>query len=144
MGNSVTEQLVEAYNSNDADGVAELAADDFELLDVATGETFRGKDGARRNAEGWFTPFPDVKVEILNLVKAGEWEIAEAVGRGKHTGPLVTPEGEIPATGRMLDLRFVSIARVRDGKIVEARDYYDAATFMQQLGLMPEPAATTA
>ena len=143
MGDSVSDQLIDAFNANDLDRVEDLAADDFELLDVATGETFRGKEGARRNAEGWFRPFPEVKVEMLNVIKSGDWEVMEAVGRGKHTGPIVTPEGEIPATGRTLDLRFVSIIRVRDGKIVEGRDYYDVASLMDQLGLTPEAMATS-
>ncbi len=144
MGESVSEQLIDAFDRNDLDRVEDLAADDFELLDVATGETFRGKEGARRNAEAWFTPFPEVEVKILNLVKSGDWEVIEAVGRGKHTGPIVTPEGEIPATGKMMELRFASIIRVRDGKIVEGRDYYDVASLMEQLGLTPEAASATA
>lgn len=144
MGNTVSEQLVEAFNATDLDRVEELAADDFELLDVATGEIFRGKEGARRNAEGWFTPFPDVELEIVNLVASGDWEIFEGIGRGPHTGPLVTPEGEIPPTGRNVELRFCSVAQVRDGKFVKARDYYDIATIMQQLGLMPEAASARA
>jgi steroid delta-isomerase-like uncharacterized protein len=136
--------LFDAFSKSDVDRVEALASDDLELLDIATGETFRGKEGARRNAEGWFTPFPDVQVELVNLVVAGEWEVAEGIGRGTNTGPIRTPDGEIPATGRSMEARFCAISRVRDGKLVESRDYYDLGSIMQQLGLVPEQAATTA
>jgi len=33
---------------------------------------------------------------------------------------------------------------VKDGKIVEGRDYYDVMTIVTQLGLMPEPQAMAA
>ena len=144
MGNTVSEQLVQAINDNNLDRIEQLAADDFELLDVAAGETFRGKEGARRNAEVWFTAFPEAKVEIVNIVSGGDWEVVEAIARGPHTGPLMTGEGEIPPTGRQVEMRFCSLSQIRDGKIVKGRDYYDIAGIMQQLGLMPEAASATA
>jgi ketosteroid isomerase-like protein len=145
MGQSVSEQLFAAYSRNDIDAVVDLADDDLDLVDVPTGQTFHGKEGARRNAEWWIRAFPDVETKLTNVVVAGEWEIAEGLGRGEHTGTITMPDGsEIPPTGRPIELRFCSVARVRSGKIVEARDYYDVASMMQQLGLMPEAASQTA
>jgi steroid delta-isomerase-like uncharacterized protein len=143
MGNAVSEKLIDAINAHDVERIVDLAADDFELTDVATGETFRGKEGARRNIDGWFTPFPDLTCEIENLITSGEWEAIEAIGRGTQTGSITTPEGEIPPTGKKVEAKFVTISRIRDGKVVEQRDYYDLGTIMQQLGLMPEAMAAT-
>jgi hypothetical protein len=110
----------------------DFAAEDFELIDCASGEKFSGPEGARRNAEGWLIPFSDVNVELLNVVSAGDWAIAEAVGRATHSGPLQTPMGEVPATGKEMEPTSAPLIRVRDGKIVEGRDYYDA-TIANQL-----------
>ena len=55
-----------------------------------------------------------------------------------------TPMGEVAPTGKHMELHFCSLIKVRDGKIAEGRDYYDAMTVANQLGLMPEPAATSA
>jgi ketosteroid isomerase-like protein len=52
--------------------------------------------------------------------------------------------GEVAPTGKEMELHFCSVIKVRDGKIVEERDYYDAMTIVTQLGLMPEPAASSA
>jgi steroid delta-isomerase-like uncharacterized protein len=141
---SIIRKLFDAFNAKDYDAIEALVADDFELIDCASGEKYIGPDGARRNAEGWLTPFDDATVEILNIVSSGDWAVAECVGRGTHSGPMQTPMGEVPATGTQMELHFCSLAKVRDGKIVEERDYYDAMTIVNQFGLMPEPAASTA
>ncbi len=141
---SIIRKLFDAFNAKDADAIAALAADDYVLIDCASGEKYEGPEGARRNAEGWLTPFADVSVEVLNVVESGDWAVAECVGRGTHSGPMQTPMGEVPATGKQLELHFCSVIKVRDGKIVEGRDYYDAMTIASQLGLIPEPAASTA
>jgi len=141
---SIIRKLFDGFNAKDIDAIEALAADDFELIDCASGEKYTGPEGARRNAEGWLTPFADVSVEILNVIASGDWAVAECVGRGTHSGPMQTPMGEVPPTGKEMELHFCSLIKVRDGKIVEGRDYYDAMTVVTQLGLMPEPAATSA
>jgi steroid delta-isomerase-like uncharacterized protein len=143
-GSSIIRKLFEGFNANDVDAIGALAADDYVLIDCATGEKYSGPDGARQNAEGWLTAFPDVKIELLNVIASGDWAIAECVGRGTNSGPMQTPMGEVPATGKDMELHFCSLIKVRDGKIVEGRDYYDAMTIVNQLGLMPESAASTA
>jgi steroid delta-isomerase-like uncharacterized protein len=140
----IIRKLFDGFNAKDIDAIEALAADDFELIDCASGEKYTGPEGARRNAEGWLTPFADVSVEILNVIASGDWAVAECVGRGTHSGPMQTPMGEVPPTGKEMELHFCSLIKVRDGKIVEGRDYYDAMTVVTQLGLMPEPAATSA
>jgi predicted ester cyclase len=101
---SIIRKLFDAFNEKDYDVIEGLAADNFELIDVASGEKYRGREGARKNAEGWLTAFPDVKIELLNVVASGDWAVAEAVGRGTHSGPLKTPGGDVPPTGRQMEL----------------------------------------
>ena len=61
------------------------------------------------------------------------------------TSPLYTlraifdPEHGLPATGRSYRVPGVSVGRVRDGRIVENRDYWNLADYLQQVGLMPSP-----
>ena len=141
---SIIRKLFDAFNSKDLDAIQAMATDDFELIDVAGGEKFHGREGARKNAEGWFTAFPDVEIELLNVIASGDWAFTEAVGRGTHSGTMHTPMGEVSPTGKHIEVHFCTVIKARDGKISESRDYYDAMTFATQLGLMPEPAASTA
>jgi steroid delta-isomerase-like uncharacterized protein len=140
----IARKALEYLNAHDLDAYAALFADDCELTDTATGEIFRGREGARKNMEGWFTPFPDATIEIVNLIAGADWAAIEAIGRGTQTGPMMGPDGEVPATGRMLALPFCSTLEMSNGKIAGGRDYYNIADIMQQLGLMPETAAATA
>ncbi len=59
---------------------------------------------------------------------------------GTHTAPLNSPTGVIPATHKKTVGHGVQILRVEDGKIAEARLYYDQLEMMTQLGLIPASA----
>jgi ketosteroid isomerase-like protein len=85
-----------------------------------------------------------MRLEALSYVGDEQRAAGEFVGRGTHDGPLASPAGEIPATGRELAAPFVWYAQIADGKVVRLNDYYNAATLMAQLGLLPEPAAAGA
>ena len=47
--------------------------------------------------------------------------------------------GEVPPTGRSIDLPFTTVFQARDGKLTAHRAYWDNVGFMAQLGLMPGP-----
>jgi len=82
--------------------------------------------------------FPDLHCELTNVIGDDEYFAYEWVGRGTHTGPLASPQGEIPPTGRRIEVRACSVIRLNaQGLIAEEREYWDMAGFMQQLGLMP-------
>ena len=76
-------------------------------------------------------------MELENQVVAGNTVVTELRYTGVHSGVMVTPQGELPPTGREIDVRGASIDRVEDGKIVLHHGYYDQ--FMKQLGLAEQP-----
>jgi ketosteroid isomerase-like protein len=90
----------------------------------------------RMDYERWRAAFPDGEVKITNVLVDGERAVVEFVNRGTHTGPLVSSLGTFPGSGRRQETRYCSVMRVKDGKVVEGRDYYDAATIARQLGLV--------
>jgi ketosteroid isomerase-like protein len=130
--------LFEAINDRDLDRLESLHADEYELVDEATGEVFRGPAGARRNNEGWLHAFPDLRWEPTNSIARGDWACVEVIGRGTHSGSLQTEGGEAPPTGRSFEIAVVTIARAENGRLVEGRDYYDRAGFLVRLGVLPE------
>jgi hypothetical protein len=70
--------------------------------------------------------------------------IVEGVYTGTQTGPLAGPGGMIPASGRSFSLPYVDIFQAQDGKFVPHRIYWDNATLLLQLGVLPAPAGTSA
>jgi hypothetical protein len=61
----------------------------------------------------------------------------EVTFTGTHTGPLPTPNGPVPPTGRRVSLRSVSILRVEAGLVASERVYLDQLELVTQLGLAP-------
>src|SRR5258708_33869766 len=92
-------------------------------------------------ARGFITAMPDSRMEMTAIIESGNRVVGEGTYSGTHTGPLGTPQGEVPPTGRKLMLPLCDVIEVAAGRITQIRAYYDQMTFAAQLGLMPEPAA---
>lgn len=125
------------FNDRDLDRVAAMTAGDFLLEDIPAGVTLRGPEGMRAFLTNWIVAAPDAHADLRWIIGDGEWVATEHFGSATHTGPLQTPKGELPATGRRIELWFAENFRVRDGKIVLMRVFYDGAAVLRQLGLMP-------
>ena len=114
-----------------------FASPDFEQIDVPTGRTVRGPDGFMQLNLFFAEGFPDSITEITNVFATEDKAVVEFMSRGTNTGPLHMPTGDMPPTGRYVELRFCTVSQVRNGKIVSNHVYYDLMTMMQQLGLVP-------
>ena len=79
--------------------------------------------------------FPDSKATFHDAHVSGNTVILELSWKGTQTGPMVTPDGEVPATGKSIDMRAVQVQEIQDGKVASTRQYFDMATMMSQLGL---------
>jgi steroid delta-isomerase-like uncharacterized protein len=128
---SIVKAVYEAFNRRDFDRLASYAAPDA----TATSMPSEAKGGFRDDWEAWGKGFPDGQIEVKNLIAQGDHVVAEIVGRGTHTATLSGPGGDIPATGRRLELPLAEFYRFREGKIVEFRYYFDAFSLFQQLGI---------
>lgn len=128
-----------AFNARDFERGLKLVTDDVKWTNIPFGREFAGHAGYREFHQNWITAMPDCRVEILNVIGGEEWTVVEFVGRGTHTGPLQGPNGPIAATQKKLELKVCELLRIQDGLISESRVYFDAATMMRQLGLLPQP-----
>ena len=137
---SAVRRFFDGMNSHDLDEVSAVAAEDIKFVDMGSGEETNGRDEWRSYCARYTTGFSDIHLEPTNLITAGDMVVVEAVGHGTHDGPLAGPEGEVPATGRRIEVPFCMLFRVRNGQIAESREYYSPMTMMIQLGLMPQPA----
>jgi predicted ester cyclase len=99
----------------------------------------KGLEAFTQFAKAWESGFPDGQLKMLNFVETGDLAIAEGTFSGTNTGSLMTPGGAIPPTGKRLQMKYCDLFRVREGKIVEHRVYFDQVEFLTQLGLMPAP-----
>jgi steroid delta-isomerase-like uncharacterized protein len=134
---TLVRSLYDAYNRRDFDKALALVTTDAKWTNIPFGATFIGPKGYREYLENWATAMPDSKVEVINVVVGEEWTAVECVGRGTHTGTFKGPQGNIPATQKKLEMKFCEVLRLDNGQVKEGRVYFDAATLMHQLGVMP-------
>lgn len=134
-----TERIVrifhESWDMRNPDRGAAVIADDCRFEDVARGELLPGPEAYKRDYHRWRAAFADGEVKVINVIVQGDWAVVEFINRGTHTGPLQSSLGTFAATGRKMEVRYCSVMRVADGKVVEGRDYYDSASITRQLGL---------
>ena len=89
----------------------------------------------RAESERFCVAFPDNKVKHPYDMLFGDGDFTAFVTQmtGAFTGPLELPDGtRIEPTSKSFDVSFATIARWRNGKIVEEYLKYDNASFLQQ------------
>ncbi|HEY6176454.1 MAG TPA: nuclear transport factor 2 family protein [Kofleriaceae bacterium] len=78
--------------------------------------------------------FPDEKGQVQLVLVNGHKAVAIVLLTGKNTGPMKTPTGESPATGKPIGLYIGQVLAFDDtGKITHESDYQDDATLQHQL-----------
>jgi len=134
----IVRQFHESWDMRDPERGAEVISDDIDFEDIARSEKLAGKDGYKSDYYRWREAFPDglCKVENVIVSQSGEWAVVEFRNTGTHTGILRSSLGAFAPTGKRAEVRYCSVMRVRDGMVVEGRDYYDSATIARQLGLV--------
>jgi len=128
--------LYESRATHEHERAAEQLAEEVILLDVASGDLYRGRMGFLNYVRGWTSALPDLRIRTLEIASLGDRAVAEYEISGSHTGPLVTPRGHIPPTGSDVQIRFCDVLEFRDGKCVHLRSYFDSATLLRQMGLI--------
>lgn len=84
-------------------------------------------------ARGWKSAFPDLVMTVDKLIAEGDLVTVLWSARGTNTG---TGNG-LPATGKALTGRGITIWRIVDGRITDEWSAFDQLSIMQQLGLLP-------
>jgi steroid delta-isomerase-like uncharacterized protein len=136
----IVQNIHPLWNDREFDRIlSEMIAEDVEWTNVPTGQTFRGHEGFREFMQGWADAFPDAKTEDTAAYAGEEFGVTEFVGRGTHEGPLKSPAGEIPPTGRSVEFNLCEVYEFRDGKIVKGRNHFDSLGLMTQLGVVSPP-----
>ena len=129
--------IYDAYQNRTFERPAESFADDAEIVNVATGDRYRGRDGYLQYARAWASAFPDLRVEVLRCQTGDGWATVEYAFRGTHTGALISSGGFVPPTWSQVDLRLCDAVEMAEGRIVRLHTYFDTASMLRQMGLFP-------
>jgi len=134
-----TDKFVNAFNAHDETALHALHAENIKFSAPGGFKASNAKD-ATTFATNWLKAFPDGKMKVRSEIVAGPWIVQEILMEGTHTAPLQSANGPIPATHKKIAGYGVQLLRVENGKITEARIYFDQLDQIMQLGLIPTPA----
>lgn len=121
---------IAAENRHDIDAtVATFHQPRYEV----NGETSDGDNAVRALLDELFTGFPDLRIDPQKIHHAEEAVIGEGRMTATHTGTFAG----IPATGRSIDYGAVAIFEFDNDRLVCEKVYFDSATLLRQLGVLP-------
>lgn len=132
---SVVDGYMAAWNAHDAAAAAAFLAEGVVYYDASVGTPVEGRDAAKAQViDAFLGAVPDAvwTREGEPVVSGGSVAFEWTFG-GTNTGDWADGTR---ATGKSFSFRGMSLFRVEDGRIVRQSDYYDAAGFYKQLGLM--------
>ncbi len=134
------EQQVAALNARDLDGYLSRIDDSYVGQSETAPGPIRGREGVRQNLEMLLRAFPDLRVEIEQIIANEDSVVTRLRATGTHKGNFAG----IASTNKSVVLQGCSVFEIRNGKAIRGRIYADNATLFQQLGVLSLPKATAA
>ena len=128
------QDLVDGWNEHNPNKVAALYAPDFEEDDIAAAGKHYGQNAARGSLLVYLRAFPDLTLTAEQIVAQDGCVALAWVLTGTHRGRFMN----IPATGRPVRVRGVSLMTIVDGRIQRTNRVWDLAGLLRALGLLPE------
>jgi predicted ester cyclase len=136
--------MQEVFNDHNLDSLRELLSDDF-VEHAAPPGWDTSKEGAAKFFEMLFQSFPDLTLEVHEILVSGDRVGIRSIMRGTNTGELAIPGvPATPATGKTIEIGAHDIVRANEeGLAAEHWGIIDGMGMMQQLGLIPPPPTDT-
>jgi predicted ester cyclase len=136
MGTGDNQQLVRdiferAINQRDETVFEEFIDPTYVNYDMPMPEP--GPAGMRALMGGFFAAFPDMRIVIEQTLGEGDLVCTRGYFEGTHQGDFMG----VPATGNTVNVKYMDLWRVADGKAVENWVRLDMLGMMQQLGVVP-------
>ena len=134
----VVHRKISAFNAQDAKQIMALVSPDVEW--VVPGGLLQGPDQVVGFFSVLWEAFPDIELTLTCESVSGSTVLTHGRAQGSHGGTFHTPVGDIPPTGKHVDLPYAEYYDVEDGVIVSARLLFDRLDLLEQLGAAPAPA----
>lgn len=127
-------EIYDRINGGDIEGFGSFLSDDFVEREELSGLE-QTKEGVKALFHMYRAAFPDLNMDVEDLIVSGDKAVARVRATGTHQGEFLG----MPATGRRVDVALVDIMRLGDdGLVREHWGVFDSMRLMQQLGAIPE------
>ncbi len=108
---------------------------DIKYEEYATNRKIQGVDNLLNLFKEWAVAFPDSHATFRNEYVSGNTVILELTWHGTHSGNLKTPKGNLPPTGKKIELPACQVIETMAERAKVVRQYFDLGTLLQQLGV---------
>jgi steroid delta-isomerase-like uncharacterized protein len=123
----------ERINAGNIDGFGELLADEFIEHEAEPGLP-PTKEGTLQFFRVLLAAFPDMRMEVDDLLATGDKTVARVTAKATHQGDFMG----VPPTGKPIEVQLIDIMRFDDaGLVCEHWGVADMLSLMQQLGAVP-------
>jgi len=134
------EQAIAALNARDIDGYLQRIDESYVGESEIAPGPIRGPQGVRQLLEMQLRAFPDLHIDIEQILASGDHVIVRAHVTGTHKGPFAG----IAPTNKRVSWHSCNVVEVRNGKAIRSRLYSDNASLFEQLGVLSIPRAKAA
>jgi len=125
--------LLDAFNRRDLSQWRRQLAPEFTASYPGLREC-RDADTAYAFNAPFLAAFSDLHFHIRLATTAGDRQICVWTARGTHDGPLVSPAGTLPPSGRTGSVDGVLVTTVRNGQIVREETYWNVPDLLALIG----------
>ena len=136
----LAEQQIALLNAHDLDRYLQRIDESYVGESELIPEPVRGTAGVRQTLEMVLAAFPDLQLEVEQILASGDHVISRIRLTGTHEGSYLG----IPATNKRVSFKACNVVELRNGKAIRARLYADNASLLQQLGAISLPRAASA
>ena len=135
-GDSLANRYLAAWSSHRGDAVAAFMSADVDFEEVTLGERLHGHLAVADFVERFTTTFSsDYHFQLVAELATPDGFAVEWTVSGHHDRDAPA----LPATHQPFTIRGATVAHLTDGKIDRSRDYWDMASFLRDVGLLPTP-----
>jgi len=126
----------EVWNAHNPEAADNLMAPDAAMHGLGDGAGVNGLAAFKEFASRLLGAFPDIHVRIDQTIEEGDLIAARWTATMTHTGDQLG----IAPTGQRVGVTGMSMARVRDGIMVEGWNNWDTMALMEQIGALHQGA----
>jgi steroid delta-isomerase-like uncharacterized protein len=126
-------RLLQAFNDGDWKVFLASVADDVVYVEAGTGRTIEGAEAYLALCQGWRMAIPDVRGTVHRTLEGDGVVAQEVTWVGTHDGPLPTPNGDIPPTGRPISVDATLWVEVRGDAVAQVHHHLDVMALMAQI-----------
>lgn len=134
VNKAAVQASIDAFNERDWTKFLEVCTIDSEIIDVPSGERYRGHEGWMQFNQRAVEAFPDCTLTLTEIVADDHFVATQCIFKGTQTGTLRMTNGEIPPTNKAVEVLAAGWFPMADGKIAAYKRYSDLMAVMSQLG----------